>query len=73
MNSFVTYISRRFLLIGLIGAIFIIYPNIICLPWEIHYPVVQENKAVFFLFFIFRLFYFGGLFVLLLRFNLRKV
>ncbi|WP_308761014.1 histidine kinase [uncultured Bacteroides sp.] len=72
MNSFVIYISRRLLLIGLIGAAFIIYPNIICLPWEIHYPVVQENKAVFCLFFIFRLLYFGGLFILLLRFNLRK-
>lgn len=72
MNSFATYISRRLLLISFIGAVFIIYPNVVCLPWEFYSPTVQEYRAIYCMFFLFRLLYFGGLFALLLRFNLRK-
>ena len=37
MLSFDTYISRKLLLVGLISAVFIIYPNIACLPWDIKF------------------------------------
>lgn len=72
MNSFVTYISRRLLLIGLIGAVITIYPNIVCLPWELYSPAAQEYKIVYCLFFLFRSLYFWALFSLLIRFNLHK-
>ncbi len=72
MNSFAAHISRRILLIGLIGAMLIIYPNVICLPWEFYSPAAQSHRIVFCLFFIFRYLYIAGLFTLLLRFNLRK-
>lgn len=37
MLSFDTYISRKLPLVGLISAVFIIYPNIACLPWDIKF------------------------------------
>lgn len=72
MNTFVTYISRRFLLIGLIGAAFTIYPNIVCLPWELYCPAAIEYRTVYCLFFLFRFLYFWSLFSILIRFNLHK-
>ncbi len=42
MLSFDTYISRKLPLVGLISAVFIIYPNIACLPWDIKF--LEESK-----------------------------
>ena len=37
MDSFDTYIARRLPLVSLISTVFIIYPNIACIPWELKY------------------------------------
>ena len=46
MLSFDTYISRKLLLVGLISAVFIIYPNIACLPG---YKISGRSKLYGFL------------------------
>lgn len=58
MSSFDTYISRKLPLVSLISAVFIIYPNIACLPWDIKYWGVC---AGFYWYFAYRFFFFWGL------------
>lgn len=72
MDSFYTYISRKLLLVSLIGTIFIIYPNIACLPFDlIHLDSSQYPGLLSF--FTFRLLYFWILIWLITRYNLRKM
>lgn len=52
MLSFDTYISRKLPLVGLISAVFIIYPNIACLPWDIKFleeSVVRDFIGILFI------------------------
>ena len=72
MLSFDTYISRKLLLVGLISAVFIIYPNIACLPWDIKF-LEGASCTGFYWYFVYRFFFFWGLICLLLRYNLRQL
>ncbi len=72
MDSFDTYISRKFLLIGCISAVVIIYPNIVCIPWQL-VELSKSDYTGFFGFFAFRFFFFWALVSLLLRYNLKKI
>lgn len=73
MNSFVSYISRRCLLVSCIGAIFVVYPNLVCLGYEVkmlaHNPKLLTDAC----FFLFKYSYFCALFYLLIRYNLHKL
>lgn len=64
--------SYKLFLISLLGALFITYPNIATLPWELGFmkPSEHSNHIVFF---IFRYVFFSGLIWLLLAYNLRKL
>ena len=66
MLSFDTYISRKLPLVGLISAVFIIYPNIACLPWDIKF-LEGVSCTGFYWYFVYRFFFFWGLICLLLR------
>ncbi len=72
MDSFDTYIARRLPLVSLISTVFIIYPNIACIPWELKY---MEGTGVTGLlsFFVYRFLFFWGLISLLIRYNLKKM
>jgi sensor histidine kinase YesM len=62
----------KLFLISLLGALFITYPNIASLPWELGY--MQPSKhSDHILFFIFRYVFFSGLIWFLLAYNLRKL
>jgi len=66
-NSF-----SKILLISLLGALFIVYPNIACLPWELSF--LDESKhASHLIFFLFRYLFFSALIVLLVKYNLQKI
>lgn len=71
MESFVSFLSRKLLLISVIAAIFIIYPNIICLPWELM-ELKGFCKVVFIAFFLFRFIYFWMLFIYLIKYNIGR-
>ncbi len=72
MDAFDLYISRKLPLISLICAIFIIYPNLSCLPWEIN-MMPAESYPLYFTYFIYRLLFFWGLIAWLIRYNLRTL
>lgn len=66
-NSF-----SKILLISLLGALFIVYPNIACLPWELSF--LDESKhASHLIFFLFRYLFFSALILLLVKYNLQKI
>jgi len=62
----------RFILISLVSALFIIYPNISIFSLEREYLGEQKHTAQL-LFFSFRYLYFSGLIWFLIWFNLRKI
>lgn len=62
MLSFDTYISRKLPLVGLISAVFIIYPNIACLPWDIKF-LEGVSCTGFYWYFVYRFFSSGDWFV----------
>lgn len=62
---------KRLALISLLGAVFIIYINIIYFPWE--YPhLPEEHKTVYLLFFAYRYVFFFLMIFILLAYNLRR-
>lgn len=72
MDTFYTYISRKLWLVGLVSTLFIIYPNLACVPWDVQY-IEPHLLLPFFAFFFFRLCFFWGAVCLLIRYNLRKL
>lgn len=72
MNQLPKYSSFKLLLISLISAVIIIYPNISCLPWELSF--LDESKhASHLTFFFIRYTYFVVLIWALLIYNLKKI
>ncbi|WP_304250741.1 sensor histidine kinase [Parabacteroides gordonii] len=72
MDSFDIYITRRLTLVSLISTVFIVYPNIACIPWELKY-IKGTDLVVLLSFFVYRFFFFWGLISLLIRYNLKKM
>lgn len=64
--------SYKLFLISLLGALFITYPNIASLPWELGYMKPSKHSDHI-LFFIFRYVFFSGLIWFILAYNLRKL
>lgn len=66
------YSSYKLMLISLVSAIFIVYPNIACLPWELTF--LDESKHTrHLLFFFIRYVFFVLLICGLLSYNLNKI
>lgn len=72
MNLIDKYSSFKLMLISLVSAIFIIYPNIACLPWELSFLDKPERMS-YILFFIFRYLFFTALIWILIKYNLGKL
>lgn len=72
MDSFDKYISRNLPLVSLISAVFIIYPNIACTPWELNSLEPSEYLG-FFSYFIYRFLFFWGMIGFLINYNLRQL
>lgn len=66
------YNFRTLLLISLISSLFIIYPNITWLPYELSYLNKSKHSAHL-LFFFFRYFCYAAVIFLLMRINLKKI
>ena len=62
----------KLLLISLVIALFVTYPNIACFSWDLKHLDQSEHTA-YISFFIFRLVYFTLLILLLTRYNLQKI
>ncbi len=72
MNILDKYSSYKLFLISLISAVFIVYPNIACLPWELSFLNGAE-RTNHLLFFVFRYLFFTALIWILVKINLRKI
>lgn len=72
MDSFDAYITRNLPWASLVSTVFIIYPNISCLPWQLDL-LNESGYMAFFLYFSYRIFFFWGLIYWLIRYNLRKI
>jgi len=72
MDLIKKYSSTKLLVISLISAFFIIYPNIACLPWELSF--LDESKhASHLAFFTFRYFFFVVFIWALLKYNFGRL
>lgn len=72
MNIFNHINSWKSLAISLACALFIIYPNITWLPFELDFiPRSKQTNHIFF--FFFRYFYYTGLIFILIKLNLEKI
>ena len=72
MEIFDKYSPLKFLLISMIFAVFIIYPNIAFFSFE-HEYLGESKHTAHILYFIFRYLFFSGLIWILLRHNLLKL
>jgi sensor histidine kinase YesM len=66
------YSPVKLLIISLISAVFILYPNIAIFAWERNF-LDKSKYAAHFWFFIFRYLYFSGFVWVLLSYNLQKI
>lgn len=72
MNVLHSYIPRKLPIISLICTVFITYPNVVWIPWNLARLNVGEEPG-FWTFFLFRLFYFYGLFYIQLKHNVSRI
>ncbi|MCM1029917.1 MAG: histidine kinase [Oscillibacter sp.] len=72
MNTLDSYVSRRLPLVSFVCTVFVTYPNVVWIPWNLERLGVGE-EASFWTFSAFRLLYFYALFYAQLRYNLRRV
>lgn len=66
------YSAFKLWLISLVSAVFIVYPDIACLPWELSF-LDEAQRASHWTFFFIRYFFFVGLIWGLLIYNLNKI
>ncbi|MDR1223449.1 MAG: histidine kinase [Tannerella sp.] len=72
MNILDKHTSFKLFLISLVSAVFITYPNIACLPWDLGFLKGAEYTD-YLLYFTFRYLFFCLLIFILLKFNLQKL
>ena len=72
MNALNSYIPQKLPIIALICTLFVTYPNVVWIPWNLARMNAGESFG-FWVFFVFRMIYFYGLFYFQLRYNVRKI
>ena len=61
--------SNRYVWLGVIGALIMVYPNLVYIPWHMGWPCVQEHLWLYWSFHVFRFCYFALFFMLVYRLN----
>ena len=72
MQKDLEIISKRYVWLGIIGALIMVYPNLIYIPWHMEWPCVQEHLWLYWSFHVFRFCYFVLFFILIYRLNTIK-
>lgn len=72
MNVLDSYIGRKLPLVALVCTLFITYPNVVWIPWNLARLNAGEEPG-FWAFFAFRMIYFYGLFYFQLRYNVHRI
>ena len=69
MQDYRRMASRRYVWLGIIVALIMVYPNLIYIPWHMGWPCVQEHLWLYWSFHVFRFSYFALFFMLIYRLN----
>ena len=72
MNTLYSYIPRKMPIIAFVCMIFVTYPNVVWIPWNLARLNIGEEPG-FWIFFAFRMLYFYALFYFQLRYNIRRI
>lgn len=70
MQNHWNLISKRFLWLGIIGALLIVYPNLICIPWHLEHCEVRQHLGIFWGSHILRYIYFAVLIMVIYQLNM---
>ena len=69
MQEYQKIISKRYVWLGIIVALVMVYPNLVYIPWHMEWPCVQQHLWLYWSFHVFRFCYFALFFVLAYRLN----
>lgn len=69
MQEYHKIISKRYVWLGIVGALIMVYPNLVYIPWHMEWPCVQEHLWIYWSFHVFRFCYFAMFFMLVYRLN----
>lgn len=69
MQKYQNIVSKRYVWLGIVGALIMVYPNLVYIPWHMEWPCVQEHLWIYWSFHVFRFCYFAMSFMLAYRLN----
>ena len=69
MQKYQKIVSKRYVWLGIVGALIMVYPNLVYIPWHMEWPCVQEHLWIYWSFHVFRFCYFALFFMLAYRLN----
>ena len=72
MQKFQKIVFKRYVWLGIVGALIMVYPNLVYIPWHMEWPCVQEHLWLYWSFHVFRFCYFAMFFMLVYRLNTIK-
>ena len=70
MYKYENLISKRCLGLGIIGALMMVYSNLVYIPWHMEWPCVQEHLGLYWSWHVIRFLYFAAFIMLVYRLNL---
>lgn len=69
MQEYPNIVTKRYAWFAIIGALIMVYPNLVYIPWHMGWPCVQEHLWLYWSFHVFRFLYFAMFFILIYRLN----
>lgn len=72
MQKYQKIVFKRYAWLGIVGALIMVYPNLVYIPWHMEWPCVQEHLWLYWSFHVFRFCYFAMFFMLVYRLNTIK-
>ena len=72
MQKYQKIVFKRYVWLGIVGALIMVYPNLVYIPWHMEWPCVQEHLWLYWSFHVFRFCYFSMFFMLVYRLNTIK-
>ena len=64
MQDDIDIMSKRYVWLGIIGALMMVYPNLVYIPWHMEWPCVQEHLWLYWSWHVVRFLYFAALIML---------
>lgn len=70
MQKYQIKVTKRYLWIGIVGALIMVYPNLVYIPWHMEWPCVQQHLWLYWSFHVFRFCYFSALIMVVFLLNM---